>query len=269
MTETTPYGADRARFTRQALARLVLCDHAADVADGGAGLVATGNDPDTGPGGRVSQAFQLIELAERALVSAVIGTGSRRSGRTQPYLTYLHQCWNEGCTDAARLCAEIRERGYRGSERTIRRSLQTLRASGKPAPTKPTELTVRKATWLITSHPDNLNENRTIELKKLLTRSPELEAVAACVRDFATMMAKRQGRDLDAWLVRAEATGEKPLLSLARGLRRDFAAVAAGLTLEWNSGKVEGNVNRIKRIKRDGYGRTGFDLLRLQILRAD
>ncbi|WP_369148981.1 hypothetical protein [Streptomyces sp. R44] len=71
MTETTPYDADRALFTREALARLVLCDHAADVADGAAGLVATGNDPDSGPGGRVSQAFQLIELAERALVSAV------------------------------------------------------------------------------------------------------------------------------------------------------------------------------------------------------
>ncbi|MET4670421.1 hypothetical protein ABID94_003303 [Streptomyces sp. PvR018] len=79
VTETTPYDADRARFTRQALARLVLCDHAVDVADGAAGLVATENDPDTGPGGRVSQAFQLIELAERALASAVIYERERGS----------------------------------------------------------------------------------------------------------------------------------------------------------------------------------------------
>ncbi|MFF6876730.1 hypothetical protein ACFY9S_15605 [Streptomyces sp. NPDC012474] len=72
MTETTPYDVDRARFFRQALARLVLCDHAVDVADSASGLVATRHDPDTGPGGRVSQALQLIELAERALVSAVV-----------------------------------------------------------------------------------------------------------------------------------------------------------------------------------------------------
>ncbi|GLV88451.1 hypothetical protein Slala03_81400 [Streptomyces lavendulae subsp. lavendulae] len=72
MTETTPYDDDRARFTRQALARLVLCDHAVDVADAAAGLVATENDVDTGPGGRLSQASQLIELAERALASAVV-----------------------------------------------------------------------------------------------------------------------------------------------------------------------------------------------------
>ncbi|MGC5005508.1 hypothetical protein [Streptomyces sp. DT203] len=79
MTETTPYDADRSRFTRQALARLVLCDHAVDVADSARGLVATENDPDTGPGGRISQAFQLIELAERALASAVIYERERGS----------------------------------------------------------------------------------------------------------------------------------------------------------------------------------------------
>ncbi|MET7345554.1 hypothetical protein ACIOEZ_16685 [Streptomyces sp. NPDC087866] len=79
MTETTPYDADRARFTRQALARLTLCDHAADMADGAAGLVATENDPDTGPGGRVSQAFRIIELAKRALVSAVVYERERGS----------------------------------------------------------------------------------------------------------------------------------------------------------------------------------------------
>jgi hypothetical protein len=79
MTEMTPYDADRARFTRQALARLVLCDHAVDVADGAKGLVATGNDPDTGPGGRVSQALRLVELAERALASAVIYERERGS----------------------------------------------------------------------------------------------------------------------------------------------------------------------------------------------
>ncbi|MFJ9251119.1 transposase [Streptomyces sp. NPDC101776] len=83
------------------------------------------------------------------------------------------------------------------------------------------------------------------------------------------MMTERRGSDLARWLTRAKDTEMKPLQSLARGLRQDFDAVTAGLTLEWNSGKVEGNVNRVKRIKRDGYGRAGFDLLRLQILLAD
>ncbi|MFI5642755.1 ISL3 family transposase [Streptomyces goshikiensis] len=200
---------------------------------------------------------------------ASLGTGSRQYGQIHAYSPYPHRRWNEGCTDAARLHAEIVELGFTGSRRTVRRHLQEIRASGKPAPDKPKTLTVRTATRLITSHPDNLDESSTLKLKKLQSRSPELDAVAACVRSFAAMMTERRGSDLADWLTSAEAAEMKPLQSLARGLRQDFDAVTAGLTLEANSGKVEGNVNRAKRIKRNGYGRAGFDLLRLQILLAD
>jgi hypothetical protein len=75
----TPHDADRSRFSREALARLVLCDHAVNVANGASGLVGTRHDHDCGPGGRVSQAFQLVELAERVLASAVIYERERGS----------------------------------------------------------------------------------------------------------------------------------------------------------------------------------------------
>jgi hypothetical protein len=101
----------------------------------------------------------------------------------------------------------------------VRRHLQEVRASGKPAPDKPKTLTIRTATWLITSHPDNLDESSTLRLKKLLSRSPELDTVAAYVRSFATMMTERRGSDLEKRLAIAEATGMKPLQSLARGHR--------------------------------------------------
>jgi transposase len=144
-----------------------------------------------------------------------------------------------------------------------------VRASGKPASAVTKKLTARQATRLITSRPDRLDEDGTLKLKDLHTRCPELGDVAACVRSFAQLMAERRGEDLPKWLEQAETTGLQALCSLARGLRQDIDAVTAGLTLEWNSGRVEGNVNRIKRIKRDGYGRAGFDLLRLQALHAD
>ncbi|WP_273700067.1 ISL3 family transposase [Actinomadura graeca] len=193
----------------------------------------------------------------------------RRGTRVAPFLPYLHERWNQGCTDAARLCAEIAERGYTGSQRTVRRHLQAVRASGKPAPEVAKQLSVRRATHLITSHPDHLDDNATLRLKQLLARCPELDAVAACVESFATMMADLDGRRLPHWLQQAEATGFPPLKSLVNGIRQDLDAVTAGLSTHWNSGRVEGNVNRIKRIKRDGYGRALFDLLRLQILHAD
>jgi transposase len=63
-----------------------------------------------------------------------------------------------------------------------------------------------------------------------------------------------------------EADELPALHSLVTGLRRDLAAVTAGFTLPWSSGAVEGNVNRIKMIKRQMYGRASFDLLRKRIL---
>jgi transposase len=74
--------------------------------------------------------------------------------------------------------------------------------------------------------------------------------------------------ELPAWLQAVEADELPELRSLAAGLRRDLAAVINGLTLEHSSGAVEGNVTRVKRLKRDGYGRANFDLLKAQILIA-
>jgi hypothetical protein len=77
-----------------------------------------------------------------------VSTG-KRGNRVQPCLGYPHQRWNEGCTDAVRICGEIRTLGYRCSERTVRRHLQTLPATGRPAPAVSRELTVRQATRLL------------------------------------------------------------------------------------------------------------------------
>ena len=82
------------------------------------------------------------------------------------------------------------------------------------------------------------------------------------------MMAQWRGTGLPAWLGAAEADDLPELRILAVGIRRDLSAIINGLTLEHSSGAVEGNVTRIKRLRRDGYGRANFDLLRAQILIA-
>jgi transposase len=65
---------------------------------------------------------------------------------------------------------------------------------------------------------------------------------------------------------RVEQVGSAALRSFVAGLRTDLDAVTAGLTLPWSSGAVEGTVNRIKMLKRQMYGRAGFDLLRKRVL---
>lgn len=83
MSQSTPYDDDRAKYSRQGLARLVLSDQARDVATSAAGLVGTRQDADTGLGGRLSQARQLVELAERTVVSAIIYEVERGSSWEQ------------------------------------------------------------------------------------------------------------------------------------------------------------------------------------------
>ena len=82
------------------------------------------------------------------------------------------------------------------------------------------------------------------------------------------MMCGRHGDRLDDWLTAVEADTLVPLQRFASGLRRDYDAVRAGLTLEHSSGRVEGTVNKIKMIKRQMFGRANFDLLRTRVLHA-
>jgi transposase len=85
---------------------------------------------------------------------------------------------------------------------------------------------------------------------------------------FLAMVRERRGRDLEVWMVEATQCGIDALARFARGLRADLAAVTAGLTLEWSNGVTEGQIHRLKLVKRQGYGRAGFALLRQRMLQA-
>ena len=88
---------------------------------------------------------------------------------------------------------------------------------------------------------------------------------AAWARDLA-LVRNRRGEQLDQWLSKAKASGIKELAAYARGLETDYAAVKAGLALEWSNGQTEGQVNKLKLLKRQLDGRATFDLLRLRVL---
>ncbi len=126
--------------------------------------------------------------------------------------------------------------------------------------------TVRQVTGWLTRHPDSLSSDEKLQLKHILARCPDLAAGAEQVRDFAEMMATLTGERLPDWIEAAEATDLPPLRGFARNLRRDLPAITAGFTLRWNSGPVEGHVNRIKMLKRQMFGRADLDLLRRRIL---
>ena len=81
------------------------------------------------------------------------------------------------------------------------------------------------------------------------------------------MLRERQGERLDAWLTRWKNKGCQNSKTLRSGVKRDYEAVKAGLTLEWSNGQTEGQVHRLKLLKRQMYGRGHFDLLRKRVLK--
>jgi transposase len=86
------------------------------------------------------------------------------------------------------------------------------------------------------------------------------------VAAFAEIMSGLHDDRLDGWIAAVEADDLPGLHSFTTGLRRDHQAVSNGLSLPYSSGPVEGNVNRIKTLKRQMYGPASFDLLRKRVL---
>ncbi|WP_407112002.1 transposase (plasmid) [Streptomyces sp. DSM 116494] len=117
------------------------------------------------------------------------------------------------------------------------------------------------------TRPDALNENDRLHLKAALANCADLAALAEHVRSFAHMLTHLQGDQLPEWMGAATVATELPSLRrFAQHLERDLDAVIAGLSQPWNPGVVEGHVNRIKILKREMFGRAGFELLRKRVL---
>ena len=206
-------------------------------------------------------------FARAGSAEELLGKATSRESKLDEFTPYLHQRWNEGVTDAAALHAELRERGWAGSEQTVRRYVRPFRqAPAAPGPAPAVPKTRQITRWLLT-RPDRLQAGEQAQLEAIRARCPHLDALARHVTAFAEMMTARTGsRDLEGWLAAVEADSQSGLRSLAIGIRNDQQAVINGLTLHWNSGRVEGTVNKIKMIKRQMYGRAGFGLLRKRVI---
>ena len=126
-----------------------------------------------------------------------------------------------------------------------------------------------QVTGSITGLPRNLEPDDAARLHAIRAHCPELDAAVRHVAGFARMIKDLSGDEdtLAVWMGAVDA--DLPVLrSFTAGMRRDLDAVVAGLTLEYNSGAVEGTVNRIKQLKTAMYGRAKPDLLRKQVLLA-
>lgn len=169
------------------------------------------------------------------------------------------------------LWREIKSLGYTGTERSVYRYLKTLKQAEVRASVNPERLqkySVNTAIWLFVRDPNKLEEIEREDLAAFCQASAPLKKAYDLLQDFLSMVHKREGQRLDAWLTKVAESGLPELQSFAAGVEKDKDAVQAGLTWPINNGMVEGHVTKLKLIKRTMYGRAGFALLRQRVLHA-
>jgi transposase len=209
--------------------------------------------------------FRTVQRYAAANLDDLLAPALHRSSILDDHADYIYQRRTEGLIDAAQLHAELQTRGWRGSLRTVQRYRRPLRPPATTTRPTPTPKPRRVTSWIMTK-PEHLNTAHSATLTGILARCPALRAVRRHVAEFAAMMGELGGERLDGWMHAVEANDLPALHTLVTSLRRDHAAVTAGLTLPYSSGAVEGQVNRIKALKRAMYGRANLDLLHQRIL---
>jgi transposase len=197
----------------------------------------------------------------------------QRTSGLDAHLPFLRQWWEAGCHNIAQLYRELVARGYTQSYRSVYKQLVRLLPEGKKNAAKgcnlsPTPLSSRQATFLFLRQSKEREKDEQETLITLQHLHPEIDLAYDLIQQFTQMLHTRTGEQLDAWLEKVRASQIREFQSFVLGVERDKLAIVAGLTLPQNNGLVEGKVNKLKLIKRMGYGRAEFPLLRQCVLHA-
>ena len=191
-----------------------------------------------------------------------------RATLLDPYRQQIAELLNQSLSGPV-IFRKIQEQGYRGSRSTLGQYLADLRRSkrsGQESVVRRHRISPRSAARLLTRSDDKVDEEDKPYLKLLLEKLEGAEAIRNLSDSFRKLLEKHDRSGLDNWLSEAMTCGVRELRTFAQGIQRDYEAVAAGIAERWSNGQVEGQVNRLKTLKRQMYGRAGFALLRARVL---
>jgi len=194
-----------------------------------------------------------------------------------PYVPYLIRRWRESGADSRQLWREVQALGYTHSARTVCRFITRLRRAAEAAHPpeaqrspymRPQGPSARAVSFVMVCPAAKRSREAQMYLDQLCQIDAGIARAHGLTQVFLAMVRERRGADLEAWMAEAIASGIDALARFARGAQDDLVAIKAGLTLEWSNGPVEGHITRLKLLKRQGYGRAGFALLRQRALQA-
>ncbi|CAA2137673.1 hypothetical protein MBLL_00772 (plasmid) [Methylobacterium bullatum] len=193
----------------------------------------------------------------------------------------------QGCKNAMEIWRELRDRGFAGTHRQVHRFVAEHR-------TRPTRRTARKwlvrpsspaantialpspqqLAWFLTQPVESSPPNATAAITRI-NQDPEAARFGALAQRFATLVGSccvdgtppaDPAGELDFWLDAARLSNIPALKTFASGLERDRMAVRAAFTTSWSNGQAEGQISKLKMLKRTMYGRASFLLLRRRVL---
>jgi transposase len=203
----------------------------------------------------------------------------KEGNRINPYMAYVTERWNQGEHNGLTLFRELQTQGYKGGSRSVYRFLERLRGypaslqgrtehaqTLKDAPLQ--QFTAHQAVWLFVRDRADLDESEQSELAAIRQASLTANTVYELTQDFMSILRHREGERLDTWLEDVRKSQICELQRMVRSIEKDKEAVLAGLTLPHSNGVVEGKVHKLKFLKRMGFGRAGFALLRQRVLHA-
>jgi transposase len=237
---------------------------------------------------------KLSALPERSRIPA-------RPGSAESFREYLHQRWQAGYRNGRMLFDEIQGMGYRGTYKSLQKLVSPWRVGNatrerdtsvpaqppvagasvidtisRPLGTDPTErqISPQIAAALLAKPRPDLTARQGAIVDALKAECPGYAVMRPLMLGFRSLLRQpttpsekaRTTVALHQWLDRAHATGIALIQNFVCLLRRDILAVEAAVTTRWSNGPVEGQVNRLKMLKRQMYGRAGVELLRARLL---
>jgi transposase len=190
-----------------------------------------------------------------------------------PYEGYIVRRFEQGCRNGRAVWRELVAQGYPGAYNNVARIMGYLRHEERRhdrAPPAPTGLTVQQAVGVLLMHHADRSDEEQRTVEQLKTLDPEVVQAITLLESFlelvrASPLAGALNR-LDRWMAEAVSSGLPEFLTFVVKLRQDRDAVLAGLSLSWSQGQTEGQITKLKLLKRGMYGRAKFDLLRQRVL---
>jgi transposase len=198
-----------------------------------------------------------------------------------PYQDQVRRRVADGLSNARALFRDLQSQGYAGGYSPVRKAVHRLAQQDRrigprgiphacrPVPSpRPSVPSARRLSFAVARRPDRRSPNDRRYLERLAHADPGVNTAVRLVERFLTLTRTRSECGLDSWLADAAASKLPEFQAFARRLRQDEAAIRAGLSLAWSNGPVEGANHRLKLIKRQMYGRAGFDLLKTRVLNS-